>query len=60
MGFGFAESILVTVNRDIVFYLISLNTSFTKEYFVLNDVAPIFVMDNTPDMGYLATGMQHG
>ena len=40
--------------------MVSKTTSLQRLYYTIQDVAPVFVIANTPNMSYFATGMGNG
>lgn len=50
---------IVTIGNKIVFYT-TMNAMTADTYFNLTDTEPIFVLDSTPDVNLMATGMQNG
>lgn len=58
LGFGIPNTLISSVLDQIVFY----NTSIASptKYLNYTDVEPIFVMDSTPNLSHLVTGMQTG
>lgn len=58
MSFSVMDTLIVSVGRFIVYYNITQATP--TAYLTLTDVNDIFVLDNTYDMSYMATGMRYG
>jgi hypothetical protein len=55
LNYGVANTIIVTVDSNIVFF--NRTTSPPTSYDNYSDIEPIFVLESSPNMNYLVTGM---
>lgn len=60
MNFGFVDTLIVTVGTDIQFIQTQMDVPYKMLYYTIQDVASIYILAGTQDLGYLATGMGNG